>query len=136
MTSRIVVPTLAHVPSINQSLGPFWVASCESRVNNVRNNSPTGSFPTTVQPCRSPRHPRRKSLEIKPRKAQNRSMDRDHTEAPAYWVEELARADEDIAQGNIVPAHVVHEELRTAIAELEAEIAAQAEAPVAKPLRR
>jgi hypothetical protein len=63
-------------------------------------------------------------------------MDRDHTEAPAYWVEELARADEDIAQGNIVPAHVVHEELRTAIAELEAEIAAQAEAPVAKPLRR
>jgi hypothetical protein len=32
MTSRLVVPTLAHVPSINQSLGPFWVASCESRV--------------------------------------------------------------------------------------------------------
>jgi hypothetical protein len=31
MTSRLVVPTLAHVPSINQSLGPFWVASCESR---------------------------------------------------------------------------------------------------------
>jgi hypothetical protein len=35
MTSRLVVPTLAHVPSINQSLGPFWVASCESRVKEA-----------------------------------------------------------------------------------------------------
>lgn len=58
-------------------------------------------------------------------------MDRDGTKAPAYWVEELARADEDIAQGKIVPARVVHEELRAALAELEAEIAAEPRAPVA-----
>jgi hypothetical protein len=49
MTSRIVVPTLAHVPSINQSLGPFWVASCESRANpNRRRTQQLEDFATSI----------------------------------------------------------------------------------------
>jgi hypothetical protein len=47
-------------------------------------------------------------------------MDRDQTEAPANWREELARSDEDIARGDIFPAAVVHDRLRAAIEELEA----------------
>jgi len=63
-------------------------------------------------------------------------MDKDHTEAPAYWTEELARSDDDVARGNIVPAHVVHERLKAAIAKLEAEIAAEAEALIPTTQRR
>ena len=33
MTRRLVVPTLAGAPPQNQSLGGFWVASCESRAS-------------------------------------------------------------------------------------------------------
>lgn len=45
------------------------------------------------------------------------------TEAPSHWVEELAKADADIARGDVVLASVVHEHLRQALAELEAELA-------------
>ncbi len=57
-------------------------------------------------------------------------MDRDQTPAPAFWAENLARSDEDIARGDIVPAHVVHDRLRTALAELEAELAAERDTSV------
>jgi hypothetical protein len=52
-------------------------------------------------------------------------MDRDQTQAPAFWAEDLACSDEDIARGDIVPAHVVHDRLQTALAALEAELAAE-----------
>jgi hypothetical protein len=52
-------------------------------------------------------------------------MDRDQTEAPAKWQEELARSDEDIARGDVVSASAVHERLRAAIEALETEIAAE-----------
>ncbi len=42
-------------------------------------------------------------------------------EAPPHWFEELARSDEDIARGRIVPAKVVHDRIREAITEMEAE---------------
>lgn len=63
-------------------------------------------------------------------------MEGDHSKAPAYWVEELARADEDIAHGNVSPADLVLSELRAELAELEAELAAEAKAPVGNALRR
>jgi hypothetical protein len=56
-------------------------------------------------------------------------MDRDQTEAPANWREELARSDEDIARGDVVPASIVHDRLRTAIEALEAEIAGEGDKP-------
>jgi hypothetical protein len=56
-------------------------------------------------------------------------MDRDQREAPTNWREELARSDEDIARGDVVPASVVHDRLRAAIEALEAEIAAERRHP-------
>jgi hypothetical protein len=57
-------------------------------------------------------------------------MDEDRTEAPAYWVEELARSEEEVARGERVPASVVHEDMLRAIAELEAEVGCTANASV------
>jgi hypothetical protein len=58
-------------------------------------------------------------------------MDQDHTYAPTFWATELAGSDSDVAIGNGVPALVVHERPRAALAELEAEIAAEGTSAVA-----
>jgi hypothetical protein len=50
-------------------------------------------------------------------------MDGDTTDAPAFWAQELARSDQEIARGELVPASEVDDELRRAIAELEAAVA-------------
>jgi hypothetical protein len=55
-------------------------------------------------------------------------MDGDHTEGPAYWVEELARSDDEVARGERVPASVIHDDMLRVIAELEAEFADKAAA--------
>ncbi len=56
-------------------------------------------------------------------------MERDQTEAPAHWAEQPNRSDEELARGERVPASVTHDEMLRAIAELEAELADEAEAP-------
>jgi hypothetical protein len=60
-------------------------------------------------------------------------MDRDRKQAPALWAEELARGSDDVVNGRVVPAHVVHDRLRRAISELQTEIAASNQAETANP---
>jgi hypothetical protein len=43
--------------------------------------------------------------------------------SPAYWVEERARSDNEVARGELVPASVVHDDMLRAITEFEAEFA-------------
>ncbi len=62
-------------------------------------------------------------MEIARGNAHSNVMDKERTEAPAFWHEELARSDVDIARGDVVPASVVHEKLRAAIKALEDEAA-------------
>jgi hypothetical protein len=63
----------------------------------------------------------RKFLEIGLLKAYSGYMDRDHMQAPAHWVEELARSDDEVARGERVPASVIHDDILRVIAELEAD---------------
>jgi hypothetical protein len=41
------------------------------------------------------------------------------TEAPAEWLEALARSDAELAAGQTVPAEAVHQRIRDAIARIE-----------------
>ncbi len=63
-------------------------------------------------------------------------MGRDTIGASAFWAEELARSDQEVARGELVPASEVHDELLRAIAELEAGIAAEEQAAAASPWSR
>lgn len=69
-------------------------------------------------------------LEIDRSGAHSASMDRDLPEAPAHWIEELARSDAERARGERVPASVVHDDMKRALAEVEAECADGARASV------
>jgi len=60
-------------------------------------------------------------------------MDRDHTEAPAHWAEDLARSEAERARGERIPASTVHNDINRALAELEAEPVRRPKAP---PLAR
>ncbi len=65
----------------------------------------------------------------------HRGMDRDDDAPrppPAHWLEAIAESDADSAAGRIVPAAVVHAELRASLARLEAKLAGLLE-PEAKP---
>jgi hypothetical protein len=73
------------------------------------------------------------TLETKLQNAHIWSMDQDKCSAPAVWAVDLSRSDDDIARGNVVAAAIVHDRLRTALAELEAEIAADSGSSVLSP---
>jgi hypothetical protein len=64
-----------------------------------------------------------KWLEIAVETAQDRLMDQDHINAPEGWKEALARSEAELARGELVPSQAMHDELRQALAELEAELA-------------
>jgi hypothetical protein len=48
-------------------------------------------------------------------------MDQDHI-TPEGWGEALARSEAELARGELVPSQAMHDELRQAVAELEAEL--------------
>ena len=52
-------------------------------------------------------------------------------QAPAGWLEALARSDAELAAGKTVPASAVHRRIREAIARMEEKRAAEANRPVA-----
>ena len=59
----------------------------------------------------------------------NRGMERDHSQAPAEWIDALARADDDIAHNRTASVDEVLDELHAQLAELEAEMNAEPETP-------
>jgi hypothetical protein len=60
--------------------------------------------------------------------AYHSAMDRRHTETPAYWAEELARSDDELARGERVPSSVVRDDILRVLAEFEAEAADKSDA--------
>jgi hypothetical protein len=60
-------------------------------------------------------------------------MERDRTDAPALWLEELARGDDEVARNERVPASVVHDDMLRAIADLDAELAENSDAAAPEP---
>jgi len=50
-------------------------------------------------------------------------MRRDTPNAPAFWAEDLAISESEVARGERVPASEIHAELVAALAELDAELA-------------
>jgi hypothetical protein len=67
-------------------------------------------------PSRNP-----KSLETTTNKAHTQPMDSTPLDRSADWADELARSDDELARGERVPASVIHEDLRRALAELDPE---------------
>jgi hypothetical protein len=63
-------------------------------------------------------------------------MDQDRIATPPGWVEALARSEAELARGERVSAQEVHDALRAALVEMEAELAAADETPIGSVLRR
>jgi hypothetical protein len=69
-----------------------------------------------------------KSLETTTTTVHTQPMDSTPLDPSADWADELARSDDELARGERVPARVIHEDLRRALAELDPEHAPQAAA--------
>ena len=70
------------------------------------------------------------TMELPPIPSHNRGMERDHSQAPAEWIDALARADDDIVHNRTASVDEVLDELHVQLAELEAEMNAEPETPV------